>query len=418
MLDKTYKPTLPFEGFKWKWASVQCTEGINDPVVLLGVLYRMRKLEKMNAGIKYSSVEFAQEIEELSNDLSDSIRINLADRTGERNLIRNSGQYWKALYLIDADDRSGMIALTDFGRKVADRDISQAEFAATIIRTHVLPNRIIQSREECQLWEERGIKIYPLKLILEILQLLDKDVDDYITVDELIRIIIPLSGCNATPSDFANFITWYRNGEINIEDWPDCCPEANDKRIAREFLLFLKNYGYINLISGTTRQDERYEYNYDIDIEIREILSGQTRNESVQAALNAIRQTDAVSDVERIRVQRSQARPNQARFRRQVLAAYERCIITNVAMQEVLEAAHIKPYQYNGEDTIANGIPMRTDIHVLFDTGHLRISETGEVLLSTRARMDYGALIPPRIVIPATVNQDYLRWRWENFNGI
>ncbi len=38
-------PALPFEGFKWKWASLQCTEGINDPVVLLGVLFRMAKLE-------------------------------------------------------------------------------------------------------------------------------------------------------------------------------------------------------------------------------------------------------------------------------------------------------------------------------------------------------------------------------------
>ena len=34
--------------------------------------------------------------------------------------------------------------------------------------------------------------------------------------------------------------------------------------------------------------------------------------------------------------------------------------------QEWLEAAHIKPFKYNGEDTIANGFAMRTDIHTLF----------------------------------------------------
>ena len=47
-------PKLPFDGFKWKWASLQCTEGINDPVVLLGVLFRMAKLEGQ---YKYSSDE-------------------------------------------------------------------------------------------------------------------------------------------------------------------------------------------------------------------------------------------------------------------------------------------------------------------------------------------------------------------------
>ena len=420
MLEKTFKPTLPFPGFKWKWASVQCTEGLNDPVVLLGVLYRMRRLEEKNTGIKYSSEEFASEMEELSRDISDSVgNIDLANRTGERNLIRNSGQYWKALNLITADDKSGVITLTEFGRMVADRDISQAEFAATIIRTHVLPNRVIQLEEECQQWKEHGIEIFPLKLILEILQLLDKgSEDDYITVDELVRIIIPLSGCNAALADYVNFIMWHRRGEIGISDWPSCCMEANDERIAREFLLFLNNYGYINHIGGRSRKEEKYEYNYAIDNEIRGVLSGQVENETVQSALNAIRKSNAISEVERIRVHLSLARPYQARFRRDVLAAYERCVITNVKMPEVLEAAHIKPYKYKGEDTIANGIPLRADVHVLFDTGHLRISETGEVSLSTRARMDYGASIPPKIVLPPTISRDFLRWRWENFNGI
>ena len=37
-------------------------------------------------------------------------------------------------------------------------------------------------------------------------------------------------------------------------------------------------------------------------------------------------------------------------------------------MPEVLEAAHIKPFKYNGEDTIANGFPMRMDIHFIRKT--------------------------------------------------
>ena len=45
MFQKNFVPTKPFDDFKWKWASLQCTESLNDPVILLGVLSRMRKLE-------------------------------------------------------------------------------------------------------------------------------------------------------------------------------------------------------------------------------------------------------------------------------------------------------------------------------------------------------------------------------------
>lgn len=44
MLDKTFVPVKPFSNFKWQWACLTCTEGLNDPVVLLGVLQRMLSL--------------------------------------------------------------------------------------------------------------------------------------------------------------------------------------------------------------------------------------------------------------------------------------------------------------------------------------------------------------------------------------
>ena len=106
MFTKDYIPQKPFPDFKWKWACLQCTEGLNDPVILLGVLFRMRKLEKLNKGIKYSSEEFANELRELSKDTADSVGVDLARRTGERNLIRNSGQYWRAVNLIAPGSRS------------------------------------------------------------------------------------------------------------------------------------------------------------------------------------------------------------------------------------------------------------------------------------------------------------------------
>ena len=422
MLGKNFVPVKPFPDFKWKWASLQCTERLNDPVILLGVLFRMRKLELEDRDIKYSSPEFATEMQELSSDVSDSIRVNLGGRVGERNLMRNSGQYWRALGLIPYDEsHSGIIRLTDFGQKVADREISQTEFAAITVRTLQLPNAKIQSSSECQLWYSHGIILHPLKLLLKIIcGLTHIDVaQGFLTPDELTRIVIPLSGVKAEIDDYIHFLLWYRAGELDISNWPNCIERDNDFRIAREFLLFLDNYGYLGCAySGASRATEKHRINMEIFAEIEELISTESEDDSLLHALTELRTSDLTQEVERKRVRTRTNRPNQANFRRLVLEACERCVITNVTMPEILEAAHIKPYKYNGEDTVANGFAMRVDIHTLFDAGHLRISPDGEIDLSSKARMDYGATIPPRIVVPAFINRDFLRWRWENYNGI
>ena len=164
MLDKNFIPQKPFPNFKWKWASYAPTESINDPVVLLGVLFGMEKLEGKYA---FSSKEFEKEMEELSYDLKDSIGIDLAGRSGERNIMRNSMQYWKSLNLLPKNVH-GIIELTDFGRMVAKREISQAEFSAISVMTHKLPNSNIQKDNDISLWKKAGIVIYPLKLILSV----------------------------------------------------------------------------------------------------------------------------------------------------------------------------------------------------------------------------------------------------------
>lgn len=418
MLPKNYIPVKPFPQFKWKWACYACTEGLNDPVVLLGVLFRMRKLEPLE--VKYSSKEFANELIDLSNAIQNTnVHVDLAGRTGDRNLIRNSGQYWRALGLLEPGDTSGKIRLTQFGRKVADREVTQTEFAAITVQTLKLPNPQVQTEEECQLWPNNGLLFYPLRLLLEIECKLYEQGQGYITIEELIKIIIPLSGCHAALDDYVNFILWHRRGEVSLEEWPNCCEGANDVRIAREFMLFLSNYGYVNCKEAANRLEEKYYVNEALIDEIKVIVQDKSKDDTILTALSAIRSTDIASEIERKRVQTSRTtRPNQANFRRVVLKACQRCIITNVTMPEVLEAAHIKPFKYNGEDTVANGFAMRTDIHTLFDTGHLRISVEGEIELSQRARMDYGWSIPPRIVIPDFIDRGFIKWRWDNYNGM
>ena len=415
--DPSFVPTLPFKDFKWQWACVVCTEGLNDPVVLLGVLQRMRTLELKGRKFKYSGEEFKHELISLSEDIKDAgIGVDLARRTGDRNLIRNSGQYWSALGLIPAERNSGIIQLTEFGRKVADRKISQTEFAAITIRTLTLPNHAIQKKEDCDKWDVAGIRLRPLHLLLDILKRLSAEMEQgYLTKGELLNIIIPLSGTKGmTAPIYVDFIKAYRRGEIDVTKWPKCCPSANDHRMAREFLLFLANYGYVNRIDNDG--EERFIYNEELDEEISTLLA-MPESDDITSLANRLKATSLVSEIERKRVQSNRSRPNQSRFRKAVLGNNPRCVITNVTIPEVLEAAHIVPFRYNGEDTIANGFTMRMDIHQLFDSGHLRISDKGDVFLTDRARMDYGAL-PPKIYFPDYINKEFVRWRWNNYYGM
>lgn len=432
-------PELPFSDFKWRWATLQPTEGINNPVVLLGVLDRMNRLD--GSGLKYSSDRFAQELNDLQRDidgrLSDGsgvqIKVSIASRIGSRNIIRNSGQYWKALGLIPSDSH-GEVKLTDFGRMVAQRKVSQSEFAAITVRTFQLPNPFTSTETELALWEEAGLKIYPLRIILSVLAGLNDISPDQasLTTEELARVIIPLSGCKTTSiDDYVSNVLGFRDRSEDYSAWPNATPAANDSRMAREYLLFLAYHGYVKwppIGDRSTRWKQRFYYSYELDEEIRELVSDDFSPDTTTGSVffssgykqlyRLIRGTSVVSDMDRQRVQTRKPRQGQAEFRAALLSAYPRCVISNVTMPEVLEAAHIIPDAYNGPMDVSNGMPLRMDIHKLYDLDMLRISPDGDVVLSDRARMDYGASIPPRIMIPDYIDRENLRWRWENYHGL
>ena len=60
---------------------------------------------------------------------------------------------------------------------------------------------------------------------------------------------------------------------------------------------------------------------------------------------------------------------------------------------------------------------MSLGLDILYDANELRILPTGKVELSQRARLSYGATIPPSIVIPPCVSLENLRWRCDNYRG-
>ncbi len=77
-------------------------------------------------------------------------------------------------------------------------------------------------------------------------------------------------------------------------------------------------------------------------------------------------------------------RQGQAEFRRKLLEVYNhQCPVTGCNAEPALEAAHIIPYKGADTNHVANGLPLRADIHTLFDLYLLSIHpETHKIIIS------------------------------------
>jgi putative restriction endonuclease len=114
-------------------------------------------------------------------------------------------------------------------------------------------------------------------------------------------------------------------------------------------------------------------------------------------------------------------RLGQASFRLAVLEAYgQQCAITTEHSLPVLDAAHIRPWAAGGEHALPNGLPLRRDLHRLFDLGYVTIRPDLTFAVSRRLRDEYangrvyyeldgrGIYIPPDPA--ARPNPDLLAW--------
>ncbi|RVU47659.1 HNH endonuclease [Rubrivivax rivuli] len=80
-------------------------------------------------------------------------------------------------------------------------------------------------------------------------------------------------------------------------------------------------------------------------------------------------------------------RRGQARFREALMLAYKRrCAISRCAVEELLEAAHIRPHSEQTDYAVSNGLLLRSDLHTLFDLKLLAIDDRYRVRLSEKLR--------------------------------
>lgn len=86
------------------------------------------------------------------------------------------------------------------------------------------------------------------------------------------------------------------------------------------------------------------------------------------------------------------ARPQQAKFRRLVFALWgAHCLISGCETLSALEAAHVHRVSEGGSDDAWNGIPLRADIHRLFDANLITVSpDSLTVTVNAAERTHYG----------------------------
>ena len=105
-------------------------------------------------------------------------------------------------------------------------------------------------------------------------------------------------------------------------------------------------------------------------------------------------------------VQEVTERPGATAFREMVLAEYDnQCTVTGIRAVEAIEIAHIVPYYGPASDEIQNAVPLRSDIHKLFDKGLMRIKYDDStrkyyILIHDYVMADYAKYHGSKLILP------------------
>ena len=101
-------------------------------------------------------------------------------------------------------------------------------------------------------------------------------------------------------------------------------------------------------------------------------------------------------------------RIKQSKFRRKLLDAYNNtCAVTGSKVIQLLEAAHIQPYNGGHTSVIKNGILLRSDIHDLFDLyvdGKRLLNITKDYIVEIHPSLidsEYGQFNGKKILLPS-----------------
>ena len=188
------------------------------------------------------------------------------------------------------------------------------------------------------------------------------------------------NGCE-TFNEFKNLIIKYRADKGNINPVIGCIVLTNPIFFKKEDWIEVPEDWSKNIVQGKS-----YESGFGtgkllwdkIEILIKNYLLNNS-NDVIDASEDAY----GKSILTKVRL-------GQGAFRVLVTDAYtRRCSITGERTLPVLEAAHIQPYSVSLLHSVSNGILFRSDIHKLFDTGYLTITNDYKTEVSKRIKEEF-----------------------------
>ena len=119
-------------------------------------------------------------------------------------------------------------------------------------------------------------------------------------------------------------------------------------------------------------------------------------------------------------------------FRRKVREAYDyRCAMSGLKLRNgggrpEVQAAHIRPVERDGSDSVRNGLALSGTLHWMFDRGLVSVADDGETILVSRNKVPgevVDRLLSPegKLLKPAdwhhSPHPENLRWHRENVFG-
>lgn len=118
---------------------------------------------------------------------------------------------------------------------------------------------------------------------------------------------------------------------------------------------------------------------------------------------DGIKASKLEEDRRRFTLMRRVRREGQAAFRDRLLVAYAgRCAFTGCDVEEVLQAAHIIGYRGNQSNVVPNGLLLRADVHLLYDSSLISVEPDTYRMVASRRLADspYGDLSGREITLP------------------
>lgn len=282
-------------------------------------------------------------------------------------------------------DTKGIIELTDLGKLLADKRVSQRAVMIQAMATYTEEGGDQSFAVIASAFLETNNRITLKQIFHSIVSAWRPGDNDLVIIDDNQCPEISDATTRRRLRSILNTMTLYDVLKHEANHW-----YQGDSQLL-ESVATGQNYPFpeSNLIHSTHKA--RNSPKLSIDSEIEEII----QSSSSENTANPNRVLREIA-----------ARRGQSKFRNQLLGLYgSTCAVTNWDSELTLEAAHIVPVAMDGTNDVSNGILLRSDIHTLFDFNCLAINpESWEVCLSPLIKgTKYSELEGSSVNLPASL---------------